>query len=56
MDEAARKEAITKAMNKIAQRKPGNSKLVYDRLRQRIVVVDRDGKYMRDSGITFGDE
>ena len=49
------KEVIKDAMKRIARRKPGNSKLVYDRARQTIIVVDREGKYIRDAGITVHD-
>ena len=34
------KEMINEAMQSIAQRKPGKTKLVYDKQRKTIVVVD----------------
>ncbi len=36
---ATQKEMIKEAMQAIAQRKPGNSKLVYDKARRTIVAV-----------------
>lgn len=36
---ATQKEMIKEAMQAIAQRKPGNSKLVYDKVRKTIVAV-----------------
>ena len=36
---ATQKEMIREAMQAIAQRKPGNSKLVYDKARKTIVAV-----------------
>lgn len=37
------KEEINRSMKEIASRKPGNSKLVYDRQLRSIVLVDRSG-------------
>lgn len=37
------KELIQKAMRRIARRKPGRTRLVYDRATKTIMVVDRSG-------------
>ena len=41
------KEQITKAMRRIAARRPGRKKLVYDKETQTIVTVDRKGRKKR---------
>ena len=56
MTEEVKKRQIKSAMENIARRKPGNSKLVYDRDRKRVIVVDQHGKYVRDAGIIVHDD
>jgi len=43
-------------MRSIAKRKPGNSKLVYDRVRKMIVVVDRQGNVVEETNLSISDE
>ena len=56
MTEEVKKEQIKSAMEKITRRRLGNSKLVYDRARKRIIVVNQRGEYVRDARITFHDD
>ena len=35
---------VKEAMQKIAKRRPGNKKLIYDRAIKRIIAIDRRGK------------
>ena len=56
MTAKVKRKQIKSAMEMIAQRRPGNSKLIYDRTRKRIIVVSKQGKYVRDAGITFHED
>lgn len=42
---------IKNAMQKIAKRKPGRRKLVYDKATKKIVIVSKDSKEVIDSGL-----
>ena len=46
-------EQVKKAMKEIAQRKPGNRKLVYRKSTKTIVIVDRSGQVLEDTGFTI---
>lgn len=46
---------IEKRMKEIALRRPGNSRLVYDRKLQEIVVRNRDGKVVRRTGLSINE-
>lgn len=48
-------QEIQKAMKEIAQRKSGNKKLVYCRSSKTIVIVDRSGNVIEDTGIHLND-
>ena len=46
-----RDESVKEAMKRISKRKPGRSKLVYDKARRKIVIVFKDSKKVIDSGL-----
>lgn len=47
------KEDIHKAMTEVASRKPGNKRLVYRKSTGTIVIVDRSGQVVEDTGFTI---
>lgn len=52
---ATHKEMIRQAMQAIAQRKPGSSKLVYDKTRKTIVAVSTSNTTVRGLNIAAED-
>lgn len=50
------KQEIEKEMKEVAQRRPGNSKLVYSRITKTIVIVNQLGQIVRDTGLTLREE
>ena len=47
---------VALAMKRIAQRRPGNSRLVYDRATRTIRIKGQQGEDKGNSGLTFHDE
>jgi hypothetical protein len=50
------KQEIEKEMKEVAQRKPGNSRLVYSKSTKTIVVINQLGQIVRDTGLTLREE
>ena len=55
MDNETKKQ-IEEAMNKIAQRRPGRRRLVYDRATRTILTIDRHGLKEKIYGLTITPE